>query len=85
MKEIKKEITKEQIVYDITKEELEAIKKEARIKGRKDIINYFSFSMKNYYYVLNIGGMQHLFENIIDFLSGKTNTIRNSYGYSFRD
>lgn len=85
MKEIKKEVIKEQIMYEITKEELETIKREERIKGRNDIISYFIFSIQNYYYQLNIRGMQLLIENIINFLSRETNTIQNAYGYSFRD
>ena len=85
MKEIKREITKEQVVYEITKEELEAIKIEERNKGRVDVLDYFIFSIKNYKYKINLKGMQNLIENIVDFLNNKTNTIENIYGYSFHD
>ena len=85
MKEIKREITKEQIVYEITKEELEAIKMKERNEGRVDVLNYFTFSITNYKYEMNLRGMQNLIENIVDFLSNKTNAIENIYGYSFHD
>lgn len=85
MKEIKREITKEQIVYEITKEELEAIKMKERNEGRVDVLNYFIFSIKNYKYEMNLRGMQNLIENIVDFLINKTNAIENIYGYSFHD
>ena len=85
MKEIKEEITKEQIVYEIKKEELEAIKIAERNKGRSDILDYLAFSFKNYRYELNLRGIQHLCENLIDFLNGKTIFIENTYGYSFHD
>lgn len=85
MKEIKKEVTKEQIVYEITKEELEAIKRKERIGGRNDILGYMRFSIKFYRYKLNIRGMELLIENLIDFVSGKTNIIENACGYSLHD
>ena len=85
MKEIKKEITTEQIVYEVTKEELEKIKRDERNKGIYDIIGYLRFSIKNYRYKLNLGGMQSLLGNIIDFISDNTNNIENTYGYSFNE
>lgn len=85
MKEIKKEIIKEQVVYEITKEELEAIKIAERNKGRTDILDYLAFSINNYLYELNLKGLQYLCENLVDFLNGKTTIIKNVYGYSFRD
>ena len=85
MKEIRREVVKEQIVYEITKEELEELKREARNKGRQDVIDYFIFTFQNYRYELNLKGVLCLFENIVDFLSDKTNIIENIYGCSFRD
>lgn len=43
MKEFENEITTKQIVYEITKEELEEIKRTERNKGRYDIIEYLNF------------------------------------------
>ena len=83
MKEIKKEITREQIVYEITKEELESIKIAERNRGRKDIINYLIFSLKNYRYELNFSGTQRFCLNLVEFLNGEKNIIENIYGYSF--
>ena len=53
MKEIKREVTTEQTVYEVTKEELEKIKHDARIEGRYDILKYFCFALQNYRYELN--------------------------------
>lgn len=85
MKEIKKEITTEQVVYEISKEELESIKREERNKGRYDIIYYIAFALKNYLYEINIAGMRNIIDDLIDFVLDRTNTISNTYGYSFRD
>lgn len=83
MKEIKREVTKEQIVYELTKEELEAIKGAARNSGRDDVVGYLSFVIKNYRYELNLAGATNLVAEVIDFLSGERNSIGNIYGYSF--
>lgn len=85
MKEIKKEITTEQIIYEITKEELESIKKEARSKGRRDIAGYIGFTLGNFNYKLNLGGAVSFLSALSDFLCFKTNTIPNTYGYSLWD
>lgn len=85
MKEIKKEVITEQTIYEITKEELDKIKKDKRIEGIQDISNYVLFSLKNYKYKLNITGVYDLIVAIIDFLDNKTNIIENTYGYSFED
>lgn len=83
MKEIKKEVTTEQVVYEITKEELESIKIEERNKGRYDIIEYLCFAASHYIYKINIGGAVNFITDLSDFLSDKTNIIPNVYGYSF--
>lgn len=83
MKEIKRTEVKNQIVYEITKEELEAIKITERNKGRVDILSYLVFSIKNYRWEFNLKGIKLYFENLIDFLDDKTTIIENIYGYSF--
>ena len=85
MKEVKREVTKEEIMYEITKEELSRLKKEERRKGRYDILGYLCFSIKYYQYELNIAGMKCLVEDIFKFVTDQTNTIRNWHGYSFDD
>ena len=85
MKEIKREVIAEKIVYEITKEELDAIKIAERNKGRTDILGYLIFSLKNYRWELNLRGVQLFCSNLIDFLGNKTNVIENVYGYSFYD
>lgn len=85
MKEIRKEITTEQIVYEITKEELEKIKRDERVNGRYDIIRYLIFTMQHYRYELNVGGMMKFIKELIQFLGGETNVIKNTFRYSFDD
>ena len=85
MKEFIRKTENTEIVYEITKEELEMTKKLEREKGRQDVIGYLAFSLKNYRYELNLKGLNNLVHNLVDFLSGKTNTIENLYGYSFYD
>lgn len=85
MKEIKKEVTTEQVIYEISKEELESIKREERNKGRYDILGYIGFALKNYHCKLNLYGLSELVGDLVNFMSDKTNTIQNVYGYSFWD
>ena len=85
MKEIKREVTTEQVVYEITKEELDSIKREERNKGRDDVLGYIGFSIKNYRYEITIAGIKNFVKELVDFLSDRTNTIQNIYGYSFWD
>ena len=85
MKEIKREVTTEQVVYEITKEELDSIKREERNKGRDDVLGYIGFSIKNYRYEITIAGIKKFVEELVDFLSDRTSTIQNIYGYSFWD
>ena len=85
MKEFEKEITTKHVVYEITKEELDKIKREERYKGRMDIIEYIRFSIKNFYLELNYKGTIEACCNVLDFINDETNTIKNVYGYSFQD
>lgn len=85
MKEIKKEITTEQVVYEISKEELERIKREERNKGRDDMAGYLCFAIKNYYLEFNLAGICEIFADLSAFFNKDTVTIKNVYGYSFRD
>ena len=83
MKEVKKEIITEQVIYEITKEELEEIKREERDKGRYDVADYLAFSIKNYRYELNLKGVTNLISDIIDFITYKTDIVENVYECSF--
>lgn len=49
MKEFEREVISKQIVYEITKEELEAIKRDAREKGRVDVAEYIGFCWVKFY------------------------------------
>lgn len=85
MIEIKKEILKEQIVYEITKEELEKIKRDERNKGRKEMLNYIGFSIVNFPYKLNLYGVNELVSDICTFINGEANGIPNTRQCSFSD
>lgn len=85
MKEIKREVTKEQIVYEITKEELNKIKQEARNEGRQDVLEYIRFAIKRYRLRMNFGGITEFFSELVDFVCQESYTIRNTANYSFRD
>lgn len=85
MKEFEKEVVTKKIVYEITKEELDEIKKTERYKGRQDVIEYLSFTIKKYALVFNLSGQLNWLKEAIDFLYGRTNSIDNIYGYSFKD
>lgn len=85
MVEIEKEITQKQVIYEITKEELDAIKREERNKGRDDIAGYIAFSIKNFYLKMNFGGLCGFFSCLVDFINQDSSSIKNTYGYSFSD
>ena len=85
MKEIRKEITQEQIVYEITKEELNKIKREARNEGRQDVLEYIRFAIRRYRLKMNFGGITEFFSELVDFVCQESHTIRNTANYSFWD
>ena len=85
MKEIKREVTKEQIVYEITKEELNKIKQEARNEGRQDVLEYIHFAITRYHLRMNFGGITEFFFELINFVCRKSHTIGNTANYSFWD
>lgn len=83
MKEIEKEITTKQVIYEITKEELEKIKTNERNNGRYDIIEYLKFAISNYHLKMNLGGATQLVSDICDFIMDRTNNIQNTSNRSF--
>ena len=85
MKEIKREVTKKQIVYEITKEELNKIKQEARNEGRQDVLEYIRFAIKRYRLKMNFRGITEFFYELVDFVCQESHTIRNTANYSFWD
>ena len=85
MKEIKRQVTQEQIVYEISEEELNKIKQKMIERGRKEVLQYLSFTIRNYHIKMNFGGATHFLGELIDFICGQTNTIKNTFGYSFWD
>ena len=82
MKEIIKTVTAEQTVYEITKEELDKIKKIERTKGREDIVEYLRFVLLNYYLKINIGAACQIVEDICDFIK-YGHSIKNTRNISF--
>ena len=85
MTEIKREVVKEQIIYEITKEELEQLKRDERNKGRDEMISYIGFCLSNFSYDLNLYGTSEFISQLCDFIKGTTIGIENTYNYSFRD
>lgn len=85
MIEIKREVVKEQIIYKITKEELERLKSDERTKGRAEMISYIGFCLSNFSYDLNLYGTSEFISQLCDFIKGTTIGIENTYNYSFRD
>lgn len=83
MLEIKKEVVKEQIVYEVSKEELEKIKRDELNKGRKEMLNYIGFCIVNFPYELNLYGVTELTSGICKFINGETVGIPNKHKYSF--
>lgn len=85
MKEIKREVVSDQTIYEVTKEELDKIKQDARFEGRKDILEYITFAIKHYYFKSNIAGMCECYHDIVKFVVGDSHTIKNTANYSFWD
>jgi hypothetical protein len=85
MTEIKREVVKEQIIYEITKEELEQLKRDERIKGRHEVCDYIDFCLRNFRFELNVGGLCRLIPQLCDFIRGTSVGIENTYNYSFKD
>ena len=85
MKEIKREVVTQQTIYEVTKGELDKIKQEARLEGRKDILEYIIFAVKHYYLTMNIAGMCECYHDIVKFVAGDSDRIKNTANYSFLD
>ena len=83
MKEIKKSIVSEVTIYELTKEELEEIKKNERLKGRDDIRQYVNFAWHNFYLELNYKGKVEFFIETCNFLLNGENNIHNVYKMPF--
>ena len=78
-------VTEEKIIIELTKEELEEIKKKQRKLGRDDVVGYIAFSLKNYKLKMNLGGIFEFIHNLIDFLNKDTEYIPNAFRYTFLD
>lgn len=85
MTEIKREVVKEQIIYEITKEELEQLKRDERTKGRQEVCDYIDFCLRNFRYEINVGGLCKFIPQLCDFIRGSSAGIENTYNYSFSD
>ena len=85
MKEFTRTIEKEQVVYEITQEELYEIKNKERIKGRYDIIEYVRFAFENYYLELNVRGKSRFVVDMFNCIVNEECVIKNIYNLSFKD
>ena len=85
MKKYKKEITVSEEFYELSKEELEKIKRKERVRGRAEMAHYISFCYSNYKLKTNIGGAVRFLQELFDFLETKQNGISNIYELDFCD
>jgi hypothetical protein len=90
MKEIKKEVVTEEVVaYELTKEELEEIKRKERNRGRTEGIHdfgeYIWFCRENSAYVFNYGWTMRFVKDLLLFFNGEQDYIENKYNYSFKE
>ena len=85
MKEFTRTIETEEVVYEITKEELLKIKREERVKGRMDIVEYVSFAFDNFYLVLNFHGKMEFMKQMFHFIVNDAPGIENINKLSFQD
>lgn len=85
VKEFTRTVEKEQTVYEITKEELDEIKRKARNNGRYDIIEYVIFAWNNYYLQLNVGGKHQFLIDMFNCIVNEEDTIKNIHNLSFKD
>lgn len=83
MKRIKKNIVSSEVFYELSEKELKEIKSESRAAGRKDVAEYIFYSLSNYVYELNIGGVNSFMHELIPFLKRKSDGIRNHGIYDF--
>lgn len=88
MREIKRNITttKEEIFYEISKQELEDIKSKERIKGREDIAGYINYCYSQLSYkTISISALFDVLKQIIEFARRKEDYIENGNHYNFSD
>jgi len=84
MRKIEKSITTKQIIYELTKEELESIKAEERKKGQFDVISYIGFCWNNFIWKKNIAGVHEFVDSLLDFLNGYSG-IKNTQNIDFSE
>ena len=85
MKKYEKQITVSEEFYEISKEELEKIKKAERVRGRTELADYILFCYSNYIFKINVGGVFEFLKEVLDFLARKKDEISNKYEIGFFD
>ena len=85
MKKYEKQITVSKEFYEISKEELEKIKKAERVRGRAELADYILFCYSNYIFKINVGGVFEFLKEVLDFLTRKKDEISNKYEIDFFD
>lgn len=85
MKKYEKQITVSEEFYEISKEELEKIKKAERVRGRAELADYILFCYSNYIFKINVGGVFEFLKEVLDFLARKKDEISNKYEINFFD
>lgn len=85
MKKYTNQIEKEEIIYELTQDELCDLLKNSFNKSKKYIGDYILFCYNHYIYKLNISGLIDLLSDIISFVCGNSNYIRNTYKLDYFD
>lgn len=85
MKKYEKQITVSEEFYEISKEELEKMKKSERARGRSELANYILFCFSNYIFKTNIGGLLEFLKELLSFLDRKEDKISNICEINFFD
>lgn len=85
MKEFTRTVEKEEIVYEITKQELLKIRNEERVKGRMDIVEYVTFTFDHFYLKLNTGGKLEFMKQLFHFIVNDAPGIENTYRLTFQE
>lgn len=85
MKKYEKQITVSEEFYEISKEELEKIKKAERVRGRAELADYILFCYSNYTFKMNVGGVLEFFKELLAFLFRDKNGISNKRNIDFFD
>lgn len=80
------EVTKTEKIYELTETEYKDLINHSRQYGSVKTKDYIIFSYNNFIYKLkSVGGIVEFVVDLMDFVTGKNDYIRNTYELSFWD